>query len=246
MHLAACYCLFKRLCAHIIMFMHEITWNRASEQPHSRISVRAVVFDFGNVLCLEQSSDDMADLARLCGIPTEPFCELYWALRPSYDRGDVDGTAYWNSVVRKHGRTLSSELIAKLIGLDSASIARPNQGAVRWVQLLQAARVPLALLSNMPTELSRYVQKNCQWLAAFDHLIFSCDHGSIKPEPTIFSKCLEALRLDPAEVLYLDDRRENIEAASRFGIHSVLFDTVDRATERVRGRFHILVPPCGR
>jgi putative hydrolase of the HAD superfamily len=228
------------------MYMPEITWNCGSERSHSRISVRAVVFDFGNVLCLEQSSKDMADMARVCGIPTEPFYELYWALRPSYDRGDVDGTTYWNSVVRKHGRTLSSELIAKLIGLDSASIAHPNEGAVRWVQLLQAARVPLALLSNMPPELSRHVQGNCQWLAASDHLIFSCDHGSIKPEPTIYGKCLETLRLDPAEVLYLDDRRENVETACRFGIHSILFDTVDRATERVRGRFDIPVPPRGR
>jgi putative hydrolase of the HAD superfamily len=211
------------------------------KRPHSRIAIRAVVFDFGNVLCLEQSSKDMADMARVCGIPTEPFRELYWELRPPYDRGDVNGTAYWNSVVRKHDRTLSSESIAELIGLDCASNARPNEGAVRWVRLLQAARVPLALLSNMPLELSRYVLENCPWMVAFDHLIFSCDHGSIKPEPTIYGKCLEALRLDPAEVLYLDDRRENIEAASRFGIHSILFDTVDRTTERVRSRFDIPV-----
>jgi putative hydrolase of the HAD superfamily len=228
------------------MTMHEITWTLAPERSRSRISVHAVVFDFGNVLCLEQSSKDMADMARVCGIPTEPFCELYWALRPSYARGDVNGATYWNSVAGKHGRTLSSKLIAKLIGLDSASIAHPNEGAVRWLQLLQAARVPLALLSNMPPELSRHVQGNCQWLAGFDHLIFSCDYGSIKPEPAIYGKCLEALRLDPAKILYLDDRRENIEAASRFGIHSILFDTVDRATEEVRARFDIPVPPCGR
>jgi FMN phosphatase YigB (HAD superfamily) len=81
------------------------------------------------------------------------------------------------------------------MGLDSASVVHPNERAVRWVQLLQGARVPLALLSNMPAKLSRYVNRKCKWLVAFDQLILSCDHGSIKPEPTIYGKCLETLRL---------------------------------------------------
>jgi hypothetical protein len=39
--------------------------------------------------------------------------------------------------------------------------------------------------------------------------------------------------------LYLDDRAENVEAAARLGINSVLFDTVEETASRVESRFDI-------
>src|SRR5437764_181309 len=71
-------------------------------------SVRAVVFDYGNVLCLDQTLEDMKGMALVCGIPHERFSELYWKLRPPYDRGDMDGPAYWTAVgwpARRPART---------------------------------------------------------------------------------------------------------------------------------------------
>jgi putative hydrolase of the HAD superfamily len=62
-------------------------------------SVRAVVFDYGNVLCLEQTLEDMNGMALVCGIPHERFWELYGKLRPPYDRGDIDGPAYWTAML---------------------------------------------------------------------------------------------------------------------------------------------------
>src|SRR5438270_13693009 len=61
--------------------------------------VRAVVFDYGNVLCLEQTLEDMKGMALVCGIPHERFSALYWKLRPPYDRGYMDVIAYWTAVV---------------------------------------------------------------------------------------------------------------------------------------------------
>jgi hypothetical protein len=46
--------------------------------------------------------------------------------------------------------------------------------------------------------------------------------------------------------LYLDDRAENVEAAARLGINSVLFDTVEETALRVESRFDIPVPSYGR
>jgi len=36
-------------------------------------------------------------MALVCGIRQERFSELYWKLRPPYDRGDIDGPAYSDS-----------------------------------------------------------------------------------------------------------------------------------------------------
>jgi putative hydrolase of the HAD superfamily len=198
------------------------------------------------VLCLEQTLEDMKGMALVCGISDERFSELYWKLRPPYDRGDIDGPAYWTAVGRQQELGLSRDQIATLIKLDCESITRPNQGAVQWAELLRHEGFPLTLLSNMPFELSRHVTKSFQSLFRFEYLIYSCDYGSIKPELAIYRNCLELLKAAPQDILYLDDRAENVETAARLGINAVLFDTVEETASRVENRFDIPVPSYGR
>jgi putative hydrolase of the HAD superfamily len=226
--------------------MHDTAKHRAIQGSSQKRAVRAVVLDYGNVLCLEQTLEDMKGMALVCGIPHERFSELYWKQRPSYDRGDIDGPAYWTAVVDQQELGLSRDQIATLIRLDSESITRPNQGAVQWAELLHHEGFPLTLLSNMPLELSRHVTKFFPSLSTFEYLIYSCDYGSIKPDLAIFRKCLELLKAAPQDILYLDDRAENVEAAAGLGINSVLFDTVEKTAARVESRFDIPVPSNGR
>jgi putative hydrolase of the HAD superfamily len=98
----------------------------------------------------------------------------------------------------------------------------------------------------MPLELSRHVTQSFPSLSTFEYLIYSCDYGSIKPELSIYRNCLELLKVAPQDILYLDDRAENVEAAARLGINSVLFDTVEKTASRVESRFDIPVPSYGR
>jgi len=235
----------------IIRSMHDTAKRSAIQGRWQKRSFRAVVFDYGNVLCLEQTPEDMKSMALVCGMPYGRFSELYWKLRPPYDRGDLDGAAYWTAVVGQQERgpqklDLSRDQIATLIKLDSESITRPNQGAVEWAELLHKEGFPLTLLSNMPLELSRHVTKSFPTLSTFEYLIYSCDYGSIKPELAIYRNCLELLKAAPQDILYLDDRAENVEAAARLGINSVLFDTVEKTASRVESRFDIPVPSYGR
>ena len=236
MHVYAC----------IIRFMHDTAKPSAIQGLSQKRLVRVVVFDYGNVLCLEQTLEDMKGMALVCGIPHERFSELYWKLRPPYDRGDIDGPAYWTAIVGQQELGLSGNQIAKLIKLDSESITRPNQGAVQWAKLLHHEGFPLTLLSNMPLELSRHVTKSFPSLSTFEYLIYSCDYGSIKPDLAIYRNCLELLKAAPQDILYLDDRAENVEAAARLGMNSVLFDTVEKTASRVESRFDIPVPSYGR
>ena len=227
--------------------MHDIAKPSAIQVLSQKRSIRAVVFDYGNVLALDHTMEDMKAMALVCGIPLERFSELYWKLRPPYDQGDIDGPAYWTAMIgqQEAGQQelgLSGDQIATLIKLDSESITRPNQGAVQWAELLHHEGFPLTLLSNMPLELSRHVTKSFPGLSTFEYLIYSCDYRSIKPDLAIYRNCLELLKVAPQDILYLDDRAENVEAAAGLGINSVLFDTVETTASRVENRFDIPVP----
>ena len=70
--------------------MHDSAKHSPIQGLSQKRSVRAVVFDYGNVLCLEQTAEDMKDMALVCGIPHERFSELYWKLWPPYDRGGLE------------------------------------------------------------------------------------------------------------------------------------------------------------
>jgi len=117
-------------------------------------TIRATVFDYGNVLGLEQTLEVVNGMALVCGIPHERFSNLYWKLPPPYDRGDIDGQSDWKAVIGQQEPGLRRDQVVTRIKLDTESINRPNQGAMQWAKLLHHEGFGLALLSNMPLERS--------------------------------------------------------------------------------------------
>ena len=207
----------------------------------NKIQVRAVIFDYGNVLCHPQRFSDVKAMASVCGLAASRFQELYWKFRMAYDRADLNDDTYWNTVAREAGITLTRAQIEELIPLDAKSWSRKNEATLRWVEQLRQAGMRLAVLSNMPFGVSRYLMANCEWLSFFQHLIFSCDVGRVKPEPEIYHTCLEKLEAAPADTLFLDDIARNVGGAARVGIHSVLFDSFENTVGRVGERFDLPV-----
>ncbi|HEX5481129.1 MAG TPA: HAD family phosphatase [Terriglobia bacterium] len=208
-------------------------------EGEKKIRVCGVIFDYGNVLCTPQLASDRERMAETCGLGKPRFDELYWRFRLAYDRHDLDGDSYWKAIAGAEGRTLSREEITKLILLDSQSWARPNEPVLKWTEQLRGAGLRLAVLSNMPFEVSRYLLENCPWLGVFHHLIFSCDEASAKPDPAIYRTCLSALEMRPEEVLFLDDRPENVSAALKLGMRSLVFDTPEEASAVIARQFDL-------
>jgi len=207
----------------------------------NQIHIKGIIFDYGNVLSLPQQTEAIAKMASVCGLPGPRFEDLYWRLRPDYDLGEINGPSYWNLFARQAGISLTDEQITQLIQFDCESWALPNEHTVRWVMHLHGQGIRLALLSNMPIEISSYLEKAFAPLQLFDDRVYSYQARRVKPDPEIYRECLTRMTLEPSDVLFFDDRRENVEAASSLGIHSILFDTIENAAARARG-FNIPVP----
>jgi len=60
-------------------------------------------------------------------------------------------------------------------------------------------------------------------VAGFAVTGFSCRIGAVKPEPAAFHWCLAELGVDATDVLFVDDRQENVTAAEAVGIRAKLF-----------------------
>jgi putative hydrolase of the HAD superfamily len=131
---------------------------------------------------------------------------------------------YWRRVCGALGVELSAERIVELVREDAVSWARPNERMMAWLDALIAASVPTAILSNMARDTWELLAPR---FGHVGHLTLSFEIGVAKPEPAIYLRCLESLGVEPAEALFVDDRRENVEAARALGMEAVLFEGED-------------------
>jgi putative hydrolase of the HAD superfamily len=209
---------------------------------NGKAPIHYVVFDYGNVLSLEQEASVPERMASICGLGIDEFHERYWRRRLDYDRGDLNGESYWATVVREDVGALDPKEIDYLISIDSEGWGRPNEPVLGWAEQLRREGLPLAVLSNMPLETSRYLVAHRSWLSAFDPRIFSCDVRSVKPEPAIYQHCLKAVGLPPGEILFLDDKLDNVKAARQFGMHALVFQNLGQVLAEVEEGFDLPVP----
>jgi HAD superfamily hydrolase (TIGR01509 family) len=101
---------------------------------------------------------------------------------------------------------------------------RLNERMVAWLRALIAAGVPTAILSNMARDTWELLRPRFDGVAS---LTLSFEVGAVKPEAAIYLRCLQTLGVEPAEALFVDDRRENVEAARSLGMEALLFEGED-------------------
>ncbi len=205
-----------------------------------KVPIKAVIFDYGNVISLPQSENHLQKMIELCGMPAEQFHESYWKFRMAYDRGEFDGGSYWEAVIAEiGGRPPNSSHMAELVSSDIQSWLQINGGSLAWVKELHGRGVRLAILSNMPPEIARYIEERCEWAHCFDVRIFSCDIGCAKPASAIYRECLSRLNVPAGSALFLDDREENVAEAISLGMHSLVFDSAEETRLRVEQNFDL-------
>ena len=210
---------------------------RASSWHHFlnlEMQITTVIFDFGYVLSLPPRVSDYQELAALAGVDGKPFEAIYWGQRADYDRGAIDGPTYWRRIAKATGKEIIPAQIQSLIAADIAIWMRANPIMMEWVLALKHHGLKIAVLSNMPIEISRYMRQNAPWFGDFDYVCFSAEVHLAKPEAAIFHASLKALRSRPEECLFIDDRPENVEAARALGMQALQFTSVQKLAADIK------------
>jgi putative hydrolase of the HAD superfamily len=188
-------------------------------------SVKAVLFDYGLVLSGPPDPDAWERLKHLLNSDEAAFHEAYWRHRDAYDRGSFTAEAYWQQVAGDLDRTVDEATIEQLIDADTDVWTQPNQPMIDWAAALQRAGLKTGILSNIGDAMEREVLAHCGWLADFTHHTFSHRLKIAKPEPAIYAHAAEGLQVAPADILFIDDREENIAAAHAAGMQAVRYTT---------------------
>ena len=190
--------------------------------------MRAVVFDYGMVLTGPPDSAAHDALLGITGLPLERFESLYWADRHAYDEGKLTGLAFWQKFIRQAGLKLPATTVDELNLWDARMWTTQNPAMLAWQEQLKQRGLLTAILSNMGDNVLANIEREFAWIHRFDVLVWSFQLHMAKPDPAIYLHTLNELDVEPAEMLFLDDKIENIEAARALGIQAILFSTVER------------------
>ena len=203
------------------------------------IKLKAIIFDFGNVLSLPPSRSNLDRIQELCNLHGETFETEYRKNRPDYDRGTIDGKEYWERILRTGGAEASPDTINALISEDIKSWSRVNNTVLKWAKNLRQYGYSTAILSNMPKDMLDYINSHFDWLKEFTVRVFSCEQGMNKPEPPIYRHCLQELGVDFKDSLFMDDSPDNIEAALKLGINGIVFRSIEESSALLSGRYSL-------
>ena len=170
--------------------------------------MKNIVFDLGRVVFAQdpaKSSDHFKQFFSYVSLTPIP---QFWT---DYDLGvssfdDVAAAlAEYRGVEVEYAAAMIREAIAR------QETIQPT-GAL--IADLKAAGYKLYVLSNMSREFIDFLREQPVY-RHFDGEVISCEEGVAKPEPEIYDLLISRFALEPEDTLFIDDRKENVEAAER-------------------------------
>ena len=207
--------------------------------------IHAVLFDYGLVLSGRPDPGAWRRMKSTLGANDPAFHDAYWRHRHTYDLGLLNGPRYWQTVGRDLHRDPTASQIAALIETDIELWTQPNQPMINWAAALQRNGVLTGILSNMPDAMEEGIMDRLPWMSAFPKRIFSHRLGIAKPDERIYRHAISALNVLPTEILFLDDRLENVEAASAVHMQTIQFSSQESFLEKFDAAGFTGVPQPG-
>ena len=99
----------------------------------------------------------------------------------------------------------------------------PINETIELILQLRNSRNRLFVLSNMHLASIAYLEQQHKIWDAFDGIVISSRIRMVKPDLEIYKHLLTEHELEPAETIFIDDTRENLDPASSIGIQTIQF-----------------------
>jgi putative hydrolase of the HAD superfamily len=193
--------------------------------PHS--ALRAVIFDLGGVV-LGSPLHAIRRYEAARGIPRDAINRVVMATAPHgawhrLERGEVDMPTFFAAFERECADA-GHAIDARTMFAGMAEESKPRPQMLRAIELIkqQGLRVA-ALTNNWASEEGRgEPASGTQPLAALFHVfVESSVEGLRKPDPRIYERVCEQLRIEPPEAAFLDDIGANLKPARAMGMTTI-------------------------
>lgn len=197
----------------------------------SKTRIKAVLFDYGGVLTpVGQLGTGLMHIADMVGIEAEKLNRAIYAHYPLKQRSDILEEDFWERIGESLGVRIPTELPEFW---RWAELDHHEKAVGELVQELQRQNIQTGILSNVVRPIAGFIRSRGGY-QNFNPIILSGEVGFSKPEPEIYQLALDRLRLKPEEILFVDDREENLATAEEFGMETVRADNPAQIARDVR------------
>lgn len=164
-------------------------------------------------------------------IPFEKIKDRFNANISELFVGKISEKQFWHKIL--DGQKINPQIISQTFQKRS----RLDYNILHLARSIKKRGFDIGILSNITPETRRILPKN--WIEEFDHVFFSDQIKLAKPDPEIFSYVKN--QLSEHQIIFIDDKQENVDAAKRHGIQSILFEEYHSLRDDLTK--HILVAP---
>jgi len=109
-----------------------------------------------------------------------------------------------------------------------ADIFTPMQPMIELHAAIRQKGFPTWIFSNTNELAVQSIRKHFPFFAHFNGYILSYEHGAMKPDAKLYEVVERETGRSAGEILYLDDRPENIEAGKARGWQAVLHESPEK------------------
>ena len=191
-----------------------------------------VVFDLGKVLVDFDYSIAARKIAAGGNLPDTELKSFldHSPLLFRYETGLMSRREFYDEVRKASGFTGTIEEFGSFF----ADIFWEMPAMIEMQAMLRKRGIPTYIFSNTNDLAIEHVRRNFPFFNNFDGYILSYEIGAMKPHAKIY-ECLEQLSgKRSAEIVYLDDRIENIAAGANRGWQVVLQETPEKSRAAIQ------------
>lgn len=188
---------------------------------------RGVVFDLGKVLV---DFDYGIAARKLAGTGSAQHLLDCMPVLLRYERGLLDTAQFFEEIrgLIAFGGTLAE------FGSAFADIFWPIEPMIQLHAELRQRAVPTYLFSNTNDLAVGHIRRSFPFFADFDGYVLSYEHGALKPEAALYEAVERLTGWSNREIVYLDDRPENIEAGAARGWQVILQETPEKSRAAIQ------------
>lgn len=183
--------------------------------------MKAIIFDFGNVLGFFDHGLTLARLAKHTDLkPIEIFDAIYNGdLEEALESGRLSVPDFLRLFRERCRLTCDDHFIQGAV----ADIFTPNEELTTLVPQL-AKRYRLVLGSNTnPIHAAHFQKQFTETLRHFHSLVLSHEVGTRKPKAAFFLECVRRAECAPGECLFIDDLPGNVAGAAACGLRGLVY-----------------------
>ncbi len=193
--------------------------------------IKNVVFDIGKVLIDFRYKEYMRDLSFdesvIEKLSDDMVLSEDWDL---LDRGEEEEV--FINRIRKKLPEYKKEI--DTFFKDYGNLVESYPYAKSWLEGLKKRGYGVYLLSNYPEKMfARHSSEKFTFMEYIDGKIVSGMVKLRKPEKEIYELLLNTYGLKADESVFIDDRKENVEAAENVGLKAIYFDEYEKVCDKL-------------